>query len=294
VLALVSFGCVAENIVVRGARLGYRVDVVDTPDSSDPALVAAFHLTRVDPVDAPLERAIATRQTNRALRYRGPPLAPVELQAMAQLVRDLEGITLAFHDSGAARARLLWLIRIAETERFRTRPLHEELFSAVRFDVGWRSSADEGLPPGALGVEPPLRPAFAQLRHWPVMKALRAAGGHRALGRRAGWLPSILSPHLGVVYTRLPILQGAFAAGRALERIWLEATCRGLAFQPLAASPLLAVPEYGDVPAATGERLRQGWRTLSPGTPAMVFRMGRARPLPVRSSRPPAARFVKD
>lgn len=64
---------------------------------------------------------------------------------------------LVWLDESARRRQALRLMRRAGTERFRNRTLHEELFSAIRFDVGWRATCPEGLRPGALGVEPPLR-----------------------------------------------------------------------------------------------------------------------------------------
>ncbi len=99
---------------------------------------------------------------------------------------------------------------------------------------------------------------FAQLRRWPLMNMLRHAGVHHALGFRAGYLPCRLAPHRGVLTTSLPVQQGAALVGRALERLWLEAERRDLAFQPFAGAALLALPEYEEVPEKTGKRLREG------------------------------------
>jgi hypothetical protein len=286
-LARLSFGAVAENLVVRGARLGYRVGVSEARDATDSSLIASLDLERVEPFDSPHETAIASRYTNRALRYRGPPLPAADLQALSRLADGLDGVTVSFADQD--RGRVMELVRIAETARFGTRALHAELFSAIRFDVGWRDTASEGLPPAALGVEPPLRSAFAQLRHWGLMRRLRLAGVHRMLGRRAAWLPCLLSPHVGVVYTRASFERGAFAAGRALQRVWLEVERRGLALQPLAASTVLALPSYEEVPTSVRETLSRGWRALSEATPVIVFRLGRAARPAVRAGRPPPA-----
>jgi hypothetical protein len=124
------------------------------------------------------------------------------------------------------------------------------------------------------------------------MNALGHIGMHHALGLRAAYLPCRLAPHRGVLTTSLPLEQGAVAAGRALQRIWLEAQRRGLAFQPLAGAALLALPGYAAIRAATGERLRQGWKLLTDGTPLMVFRMGHAKPPAVHTGRPQWEDFV--
>jgi hypothetical protein len=285
VLSLISFGAVAENMTIRARRLGYRTNVSWLPDAAQPSLIARLRLTKAEAVESALDAAISGRHTNRRLLFSGPRLSEAELAHFGQLLHDIDGVSLAFFDSGRQRTQLLRLIRIAETERFNTRALHEDLFSSVRFDVGWQTSAAEGLPPSALGVEQGFRWAFAQLRRWPLMNALRRIGFHHALGFRAGYLPCRFAPYRGVLTTSLPIERGAISVGVALQRIWLEGERRGLAFQPFAGAALLALPKYNDVPVATGERLRQGWSALTDETPVMVFRLGHAARPAIRTGR---------
>jgi hypothetical protein len=157
----------------------------------------------------------------------------------------------------------------------------------VRFDIGWKASCEEGLPPGALEVEPPLRRPFQALRSWPLMRLLRLFGFDLLLGLRAGYLPCRLSPHIGVIATDLDLERGALAAGRALERQWLRATKMGLALQPAAAAVVLALgdPDIG-ISQEVRHQLRTGWRSLVPHwTPVMLFRMGHAEKPSVVSSR---------
>lgn len=285
VLNRISIGAVVENMVIRAARLGYRAELHWLAERSEPSPIVEVKLYREAPRETPLDAAIATRHTNRRVVFSGPKLSEPELKVFAQLAQDIPGVALDFFDSGPRRDALLRLAWRAEAERFGVRSLHDDLFSAVRFDVGWNKSATEGLPPAALGVEPGMRWAFAQLRHWPVMNALRSIGLHRVLGFRAASLPCRLAPHRGVLTTTLSLEQGAVAVGRAMQRIWLEAARRGLAFQPLAGAALLALPGYEAVRPATGERLRRGWKALTAETPLMVFRMGYARAGDLRAGR---------
>jgi hypothetical protein len=290
ILSLISFGAVAENMRIRAASLGYRVDAAWWPDSADRTLIAELRFSPGPVAESALDAAIPRRHTNRRIIFSGPGLSEVERAPFAACVNGIEGVTLVFVDSASERAKLLRLLRVAETERFNTQSLHHELFSSIRFDVGWHASAEEGLPPGALGVEPGARWIFRQLARWPVMNRLRRIGVHHALGFRAAYLPCRLAPHRGVLATQLPVERGAPRVGMALQRIWLHAESRGLAFQPFAGPALLALAEYVEVPARTKDRLRQGWRELSPHTPLMVFRMGRAERSGVCSGRPaPAA-----
>jgi hypothetical protein len=94
--------------------------------------------------------------------------------------------------------------------------------------------------------------------------------------------------------TELGLEPGAIAVGRALERVWLRATRLRVAFQPLAASALLALEGYRDVDATVRHRLAAGWREVAgDALPLMVFRMGHAAPASIRAGRPPVAAFLE-
>lgn len=295
VLDWVSLGAVVENMTIRAMRLGFEAKPRWTYHLSEPGQIVELQVRAGARCDSGLDAAILERHTNRRVVYSGPSLSPADQGAVETLIADIPGARLVFFDSGKARRELLRLIMLAETERFRTRSLHADLFAAVRFDVGWDASATEGLPPGALAVEPGARWAFSQLKYWPLMNLLSYLGVHHALGFRSAYLPCRLAPHCGVITTRLPVGQGgAVSVGQALERIWLWAEGRKLAFQPLAGAALLALPGYDGVPEVTGRHLRDGWKRLTPGElPLMVFRMGRARSIGLRSGRPALSSFVR-
>lgn len=160
--------------------------------------------------------------------------------ALSAEATGIDGIQLHWFDSPETRKQILRLVRLAETERFRSRELHEELFSAVRFDIGWTASSDDGLPPGSLEVEAWMRPMFRGLRHWRVLRLLRTVGMHHALGLRAAYLPCRLAPHVGALTTSLDLASGALTAGAVFERIWLRTTLLGAELQPFAASAVLS------------------------------------------------------
>ena len=294
VLALVSFGAVVENMRIRAAFLGYRACIRWMPDAADASVIAELRLAKAESAEHALDSAIPQRHTNRRLAYRGPRLGERELAQFGQAVAPIEGVSLHFMDTPTSRAKLLRLLRIAEAERFNTRSLHEDLFSAVRFDVGWHRTVEEGLAPCALSVEPGMRWAFRQLARWPVMNLLRALRFHHVLGFRAAYLPCRFAPHCAVLSTTLPAQRGALAVGMALERIWLWAASSGLSLQPFAAPALLALSDYVDVPSITRDRLLRTWRALLADTPVMVFRMGFANPPEGRSGRPAPSAFIRN
>ena len=296
-LALLSYGAVIENMTLRAAACGYAQDTRWLPDPSRPELVVACRWSSAAAASAdPLDDAIERRHTNRRF-FRAEAVARAVRDRIAAAAADVPGARLLWLDEADARATALQAIRMAETERFRRECLHRELFEAVRFELGWTRSADEGLPPGALEVEPPMRALFAALRRWPLMRAGTRIGLHRALGLRAGYLPCRLAPHLGLVLCDDPeVALRPMGAGRALERAWLAATAEGIAFQPMAAALALMHQRPGDgwVSAQVQERLRDRLQRLTAGRAEcawMFLRIGHAQAPSVVTGRPALERF---
>jgi hypothetical protein len=289
-LALLSYGAVAENMALRAGELGYSQEVRWRPDPLRSDCIARFDWTPSLSGPSPLAAAIPQRHTNRRF-YRRGALPASALQRLSDATQAVPEASLLWLDKPSLRAAALEAIRRAETERFCRRELHRELFGAVRFDIGWKQTTQEWLPPGALEVEPPMRLPFALLRRWPLMHALSLAGAHHMLGLRAADLPCRLAPHLGLIVAGgVDAADRAVQAGRALQRAWLAAAAEGLAFQPMAAATVLAQQRAGDgwVSPQTQARLITLLAQLSPSPsaqPCMFFRLGRAAPPTVVTER---------
>lgn len=296
-LDLLAHGAVVENMSLRAATCALAQRTHWFPQAERPDLVARCRwIPSGVPLD-PLADAIVKRHTNRRF-YRRQPVDAAPRLAMADAVAVIPGARLQWLDDAPLRAAALHAIRIAETERFRRPALHAELFAAVRFELGWSASTEEGLPPGALEVEPPMRLPFAALRRWSLMRAASAAGVHHVLGLRAAWLPCRLAPHLALVCCDVDDESlRAVHAGRALQRAWLCATAAGLAFQPMAAATALVRQQAGSAwsSAATQSRLQGCLDQLTGGQAGhaeMLFRIGHAQPPTVVTSRPSLERFM--
>jgi nitroreductase len=289
-LAHISLGAAGENIALQASCFGKKVDI-DWLETGD----AICEIRLVDSDDPPdrLADAIALRHTNRRF-FRGPPLAPAEQADLEREVEQVPNVCLVWLDRPVERRKALRLIRLAEAERFRSPALHAELFSSLRFDVGPRSSCEQGIPIGAAEIELFARPFFRLLRRWPVMRALNVLHAHALLGLRAAYFPARLSPHLGVVVAHGDMPHAAISAGRALQRFWLRATQLGMAFQPFAAAALYARPEFTSVSPHTRAALQAGWAELVPlGVPLMAFRLGHSDAPSVRAGRPALAHFLQ-
>jgi hypothetical protein len=296
-LALVSLGAVVENMSLVSTACGHALAVRWFPDPARPEWMAELRWSAQAGRAEPLADAIADRHTNRRF-YRREAVDAATLKELSAATAAVPGAGLLWVDDPARRGWALKALRLAETERFRRQSLHHELFSAVRFELGWRQSASEGLPPGALEVEPPMRLLFAGLRRWPLMNALTHVGLHRTLGLRAADLPCRLAPHLGLILCDAPREpMRALGAGRALQRVWLAATRHGLAFQPMAAATVLARQRPGGgwvAPAVRDELLRLLQHVTAGRSDAafMFFRLGHAKPPTVVTERLPLDHYL--
>ena len=307
-LDLLASGAIVENIALRSLEFGHTLKVQWFPDPLRRESTARLHWVAARTPPDPLAQAIASRQTHRGF-YRRAPLSPTGLERMRAAAASGPGAALVWLDSAAGRTAALRAIRLAEAERFRRRALHAELFGAIRFDVGWSESAEDGLPPATLAVEPPLRAAFAQLRRWPLMRALNLVGASKALAIRSAYLPAMLAPHLGAIVSLAHPRTSPHheessdelrfhdaQAGRALQRAWLAASVEGFAFQPFAAVTALIRQRAGAgwVDADAQIRLAEiiAGIPLGQRRPAIFFRVGSARPMPCVTGRPPLSHFL--
>jgi hypothetical protein len=313
-LALMSFGAVVENITLRAKAMGFLTQVRWCMDPANPGIAAADSTRVVElgwqsatPVLDPLDGAISTRHTNRRFYQRAPVQNSV-LEQLSATANSVPQASVHWLAAGPQRSLALSLIRVAETERFRRRGLHHEMFSAIRFERGWDGTVLQGLPPAALQVEWPMRAPFAALRHWKLMRIADVFGAHLALGLRAGYLPCALAPHIGLVMSNAADPDTAhLQAGRAFERLWLASENHGLALQPMAATTVLSQQKSGPewVSASTQKRLAEGMHKLvaelgagqgaehGASRPCMLFRLGRARAPTAVAGRRPLEYFLK-
>lgn len=285
VLGLLSIGAVAENVMLRGRRLGLLHEHEWWP-GDDRSVVVRLVCQPSKTVEDPLEQVIEARHTNRRLLYRGPALDAADQEQLSGEAMSTEGGRLVWLDDRSTRPRALRLVREAEAERFSNPQLHRELFDSIRFDAGWHVSTPQGLPPGSLSLPWLERGVFGLLRNWRVQRVANLLGTHHFMAFRAADLPCRLAPHLCAVTATGEIDKAAVAAGRLLQRVWLRATRLGLACQVFAASPLYALEGSTSVRIDLQRHLAQGWNALCPQSrPFVVIRMGRARPPEIRAGR---------
>ncbi len=262
VLSDLAAGACLENMLIQARSLGYAADMQTFPEPGDERWVARIRW-RSDSGSGqaePLVAAIEQRHTDRSFPWRGPIDAATQARLDAQALQ-IPGQRLYWPQTPGEKKAALGVIRRAETLRFRSPTLHAELFSSIRFSAGWHATCEEGLAPATLAVELPMRPLFQALRRPAVMSTLNRVGAASSLGFRSAWLPIRLSPGLCALVIPSTARSDVLAGGRALQRVWLQATLDGLSVQPYAAAGVLSLgfvaiePAFQTALSGLGSRL---------------------------------------
>ncbi|MGH8117779.1 MAG: hypothetical protein ACREPJ_10850 [Rhodanobacteraceae bacterium] len=283
-------------MLIRARSLGCAADLENFPSRDDTLWVARIHWrpNAAGERPEPLAATIEQRHTNRSFPWRGSITADTQAHLDAQ-ARRIPGQRLWWPRTPREKQGALTLIRQAEALRFRSPVLHAELFSSIRFSVGWHATCEEGLAPAALAVEPPMQPVFQALRRPAMMAIANRLGAAPVLGWRSAWLPIRLSPGLCLIVIPSTTRSDVLAGGRALQRVWLQATLDGLSVQPYAAAGVLGLGFVPVEPAFQSALSRLGSALgdlCGPGHGLVFLRLGYVRSAPRgRSGRRPLASF---
>jgi nitroreductase len=295
-----AFGAAAENVALVAAGMGLEVAVDLAPDRRDPAVVCdlrfAARRAAASAGAAALTAAIPDRVTNRKLS----PRAPVGRDAREALLRvaaEVPGAALHLIEDPERLAELGELLGRGDRLRFLSRTMHREMMEEIRWTADEVRRTRNGLDVTTLELTATDLAGLRVMSSWAAMDLVGRLGGGRALERPARKAVAAASA-VGLVSVQGRTREAYFAGGRAMQRVWLQATALGLAFQPMAPlTYLFARLELGDgeglsaAEAATLRELRRRFAAVFPdaakqGEP-MLFRLARAPPPTARALRRP-------
>jgi nitroreductase len=234
--ARLALGAAIENAVIAAAERDHATDVVLEPDPADPTVVARL---RFQPSDDPVvERmaawlpAVAARRTDRRLGMREELTADdgISLSDAAAV----HGCMLQVRTDPGELFELGGLLGVGDRVRMLNPVLHHDMIGELRWDDEEARATADGLTLSSLGLPPGMDAGLRLLARPDVAEVLRRLDiGHRlelgAVARAA------TASALCLLTTRDPSPLGWLRGGRAMQRVWLAATRRGLAVQPMTA-----------------------------------------------------------
>jgi molybdopterin/thiamine biosynthesis adenylyltransferase/nitroreductase len=296
-----AFGAAAENVALVAARMGFDVAVELAPEPRDPSVVCDLRFPArtgaASAAEAALAAAIPERVTNRRLSPRAP-LGDDARDALRRAVAGVPGAALHLVEDAERLAAMGELLGRGDRLRFLSRTMHREMMGEIRWTSDEVRRTRDGLDVTTLELSGADMAGLRVMSSWPAMELVGRLGGGRALEKPARKSMAAASA-LGLVSVHGRTREAYFAGGRAMQRVWLQATALGLAFQPVAPlTYLFARLELGDgeglsaAEIAALRELRGRFAAVLPdaagrGEP-MLFRLARAAPPTARALRRPA------
>lgn len=292
--AHLALGAAIENARLAIVELGLSATFEVSP-SGDERWVARVHFghgpTPRTPVDAELAAAVELRVTNRKIGARSelPDHLIHELAAIAtQAGANLEVLSLpeSIAEVGAVVAR-------GEKFRILHPGLHREMMSEVRFSREEALRTCDGLDLATLELSPGDAAGLKLLRSSNVIAALREVGGGEGLKRSVHKAFAAASA-VGLLRVAGHGKRAYLAGGQAIQRVWLLAAARGVAFQPMTALLYLLARLEGGAPGLDGDERRQlaalrldlsAQFSAFSGSEIMLFRLAVSGPPSARSLR---------
>lgn len=269
--SLIAVGAAIESMRIAAAAQGYRVVPVAQADPS-PGIVAILDVVRDSALPgsplAALYPAVASRVTNRR-PGNGRAIPWRELRALATATQAF-GIKFDMLTAPASLRAFAEVAGIAERAQVLSPALLGPLMDAVRWGAPTHPDRPvcDGIPVSAL---PPATAAALRLMSRPDLLPYPEIGEALEASTR-----DLIKTSAAVALISAPLggPDGALAEGRALARLWLEATTRGIAVQPIAPAPcLFALLDIEPTPISMPcernrlARAREMYRTLFPGAP---------------------------
>jgi hypothetical protein len=239
-----AFGAVVENIDLAAGRAGYALTTELFPDRDDPRLVCRIRLAPAEKRFDPLYDQIASRVTNRQRPGRGC-LVESSVKSLHGAVRE-GGARLHLATDAEALASLASLVGACDRLSLLNEAIHREVMPGYRWTRDEVEAHRDGLDIDAMELFPWERAGTQLLGDWARVRFLRDIGGGKALEELGTKLVESATA-VGLITVEQPGRAAFFLAGRAMQRIWLQATADGLALHPITGLPfLLARVERGN------------------------------------------------
>lgn len=283
-----AIGAAIENALIAAAEHGIAVDVKVVREVANDGVVARLRwggsaVTRLRHSErlALIER----RATNRRLGD-GRPLDEIHAAALRSAVAG-SAVHLQLVSAVDARMRVGQILGAFDRIQCSVSALHAEIAAEMRWTEEEAERTRDGVDIATLELGAKEKLALQLVARQDVAAILRTPGRGRALETSA--LQALTSSAAaGLIRVNGRTHRSFLEAGRAMQRVWLEATRLGLALQPWTAITFVAklsgtmqaeifTPGEAEEVRKLGEGLDEVFRERSSWTTAILFRVSHAK-----------------
>ncbi|WP_446810225.1 hypothetical protein ACH50O_01105 [Methylomonas sp. 2BW1-5-20] len=294
VASYVAHGAVIENIKIAARVLGFNAQVELFPNQTNTDHVARIKFIQTTPEPDPLYEAIFNRYTNR-FPYERQELSGEDIENISNSVKSIADINAYFVHKPEAIKKLAKVLMVNDRIVFERRDIHRFLFDKIRWNTAQITSTNDGMPVDTLGLIAVEKLFFPLMRFWWLVNAANYLGLSHIIGLKC-WNNCRKASLLGQITANRADKHGFVNAGSAMQRVWLEATKQGLAFQPIIGLPLLIYRSRQNALQALSDKHReiveQSAKSISElfeidqtETLIVGFRIGKGRSVSTRTQR---------
>jgi len=295
--SLIAHGALLENLQIAAPAFGFQVAVQLFPDPQQPDLVADMVFTEAQGLTPdPLFDHLHRRNTNRRL-YEPRPLPDEARQALLHAADGVPGARVYLSKNDMERDQLARLLCQNDRLVFENPHLHRFLFDHIRFTPDEAARTGDGMDLRSFELPAMDRLAFGMLKNWNAVKMVNSFGFLSKKVTKQAEKQCLSASAIGLVSVAGDANADFINAGRAMERVWLEATRLGLQLHPMAGLGCLiyrigrgATGEFSGEHVATIRDIESGLRQAfgcGVETLGMLFRVGYAAPPTAASLRKP-------
>lgn len=233
----IAHGAVIENIVIASRHLGCQAQVSLFPSEHEPDLVATITLEHAEAQLEPLYQVIFERCTNR-FQFKRADITEEMRGKFSATVKNIDNSRVYLVYQQDKINELSKELMVNDRLVFERKDIHHFLFSKIRWNKKQIEETNDGMPVDTLGLNPMEKLTFPLMRYWFFVKFANYLGLSRIIGFKCWWNCRTASI-LGMVSIKGNDKFSFVQGGRAVQRVWLEATAQGLALQPIIGLTLL-------------------------------------------------------
>jgi molybdopterin/thiamine biosynthesis adenylyltransferase len=231
--AYLALGAAAENLCLAAAQSGYRAMEQIHELHAHPLVASFVFKSDADAIiwGQDLFPAIPKRETNRLLSG-NEKLAPGDLKFLEAVVPATAGIALTFATQEDQLQVLTQTIAASERLRMMHPQSHADFVREIRWSEAENKKKRDGIDLETIDLSASDKAGLRIAKRWSVMEQLIRWRGGKALEKLTRRTLQTASA-VGLISCKQWDVQEFYQSGRVLERIWLQATIRGLALQPV-------------------------------------------------------------
>lgn len=245
--SLIGLGAAAENVILKSRQMGYNVKVKKFSLGLKSEIYAEFTFYKKAKGNGAqfennkfkeLVDAIPNRVTNRTLGKRVPLEEGVE-EYLQNVIKTTDGAELQVFGDSKKIEELKDIITEIDWIIMTNKECHSQFMHEIRWNKKEVEQTKDGLDINTFDITPTDRAGLIVARNWGVTKHLKKWGLGKEFGKMSRKAIDACSA-LGLITMPKSYPDSYFDGGRAIQKVWLASTVKGVAFQPLSLSTFLS------------------------------------------------------